>query len=365
MSLNPSCQFGRSMIEMLCVLSVVAVLTLVGLYGYSTAMTYYKANQTIYDVILRATNIPMTGEDYLNKEEGYEYIFTALGNKNPAGYDVHVFSEPFESSYVYRIVVSNVHSEVCKRINDMKPPIIDEIKPVALDCKTESGILDNMIFYFDGDFKDFPNDASSSGSGGVTDPCHNVTCNDCEMCESGFCVANELKNNSTCGENKYCYFGDCLDCDAPLETCVGSDEIALNGCQTKKHVDCTGDTYCDENTGECKDSKNRIETLCTKVGGTIVSATSGTFCRSSGTMTAPDVNNWCIANGMTFPTMYELCPAWDGNSGLGKCPELRGSGSGNVWTASVSTTNYAFNVSLANGNIGNDFIYNKMYGICR
>ncbi|MGN1091243.1 MAG: hypothetical protein ACI4RJ_01965 [Alphaproteobacteria bacterium] len=60
--------------------------------------------------ILRVTKIPMMGEDYLNKEEGYEYIFTALGNKNPEGYDVHVFSEPFESSYFYRIVVSNVHS---------------------------------------------------------------------------------------------------------------------------------------------------------------------------------------------------------------------------------------------------------------
>jgi hypothetical protein len=68
---------------------------------------------------------------------------------------------------------------------------------------------------------------------------------------------------------------------------------------------------------------------------------------------------------MTFPTMYELCPAWDGKSGLGKCSELRGTGSGNVWTASVSATNYAFNVSLANGNMGNDFIYNRMYGICR
>ena len=43
---------GRSMIEMIGVLAIIGLLSIGGLAGYTIAMNYYKANETIYDVML-------------------------------------------------------------------------------------------------------------------------------------------------------------------------------------------------------------------------------------------------------------------------------------------------------------------------
>ncbi|MBE6449726.1 MAG: prepilin-type N-terminal cleavage/methylation domain-containing protein, partial [Alphaproteobacteria bacterium] len=58
-ALKQHIQSGRSMIEMIGVLAVIGVLSLGGLLAYSIAMTYYRANQTIHDVMLRGSNVPM------------------------------------------------------------------------------------------------------------------------------------------------------------------------------------------------------------------------------------------------------------------------------------------------------------------
>ena len=133
-------QSGRSMIEMLGVLAVIALLTLIGLSGYTIAMNYYKANETINDVMLRATNVPMMWEDYLEKEDGYVYDFIDLGETNPIGYGVETIAENNENSpYAYRVVVSNVPVAVCKRIISMEPTNIDFIKVGAEAQPNPSG----------------------------------------------------------------------------------------------------------------------------------------------------------------------------------------------------------------------------------
>ena len=55
-------QSGRSMIEMLGVLAIIGVLSIAALSGFSYAMNRHKANETIHDVMLRATNVPMIDE---------------------------------------------------------------------------------------------------------------------------------------------------------------------------------------------------------------------------------------------------------------------------------------------------------------
>ena len=49
------------MVEMLGVLAIIGVLSLA---GYTIAMNYYKANQTIHDVMLRGSNVPMMYDNY-------------------------------------------------------------------------------------------------------------------------------------------------------------------------------------------------------------------------------------------------------------------------------------------------------------
>ena len=97
------------MIEMLGVLTIIGLLMLGGLAGYTIAMNYYKANETVHDVMLRASNVPMMYDNYLDiVNPEHEYIFADLGGRNPVGYDVDTFAEDEMSDYVYRVVVKEV-----------------------------------------------------------------------------------------------------------------------------------------------------------------------------------------------------------------------------------------------------------------
>ena len=81
---------GRSMVEILGVLAVIGVLSIGGLAGFKIAMNYHRANETIHEVMLRATNVPMKWEDYLSRKgSNDEFEFPDLGTyetKNAVGY---------------------------------------------------------------------------------------------------------------------------------------------------------------------------------------------------------------------------------------------------------------------------------------
>ena len=68
---------GRSMIEMLGVLAIIGVLSIGGLAAYKIAMNYHRANETMHDVILRATNV-QTRENFANFT-GTEFTFPDMG----------------------------------------------------------------------------------------------------------------------------------------------------------------------------------------------------------------------------------------------------------------------------------------------
>ena len=63
-----------------------------------------------------------------------------------------------------------------------------------------------------------------------------------------------------------------------------------------------------------------IETLCANAGGTVINATSGTFCISSVSMNWYEAKEWCLSNGMEMPFMKEICPS--GWAEMDPCPEL-------------------------------------------
>ena len=84
---------GRSMIEMLGVLAIIGVLSIGGLAGYKIVMNYHRANETMHDVMLRATNVAMKWDDYSTKAKDYEFTFAdmcAYKDVNPMGYGVSV-----------------------------------------------------------------------------------------------------------------------------------------------------------------------------------------------------------------------------------------------------------------------------------
>ena len=69
---------GCSMIEIISVLALIGLLSMLGLVGYKFLMNDYRANETIYDVMLRASNVPMIWEDFEDKDKwaGEEYVLS-------------------------------------------------------------------------------------------------------------------------------------------------------------------------------------------------------------------------------------------------------------------------------------------------
>ena len=62
---------GRTLLEMLVVLAVIGVLSIAALVGFTYAMNKHRANETIHDVMLRATNAHIIDEFCPSRLDGY------------------------------------------------------------------------------------------------------------------------------------------------------------------------------------------------------------------------------------------------------------------------------------------------------
>ena len=156
---------------------------------------------------------------------------------------------------------------------------------------------------------------------------HPIIENGVLVCGPSYCGDKKcMPDGSCCPEANFCQVGNSKYCCAENQT-------------------------CDTSTG-CIEKKADIETLCANAegGGEIITASSGTFCRSNDWMTWYEAEEWCSSIGMTMPTMKEMCPSWDGNL-FSECPELSGKGDGWVWSATIDPddSEYAFYVILSDG----------------
>ena len=111
---------GRSMIEMLGVLAIIGVLSITALVGFTYAMNKHRANETIYDVMLRGTNVPMVDENYASKPSGHEFRFPDL----PAG-TYYPMTTKKDAGSSYYVEATGVTYRVCELILKMNPTDID------------------------------------------------------------------------------------------------------------------------------------------------------------------------------------------------------------------------------------------------
>ena len=117
-------------------------------------------------------------------------------------------------------------------------------------------------------------------------------------CGSSYCGDKKcMPDGSCCEAEKYCEVGDAKYCCAENQTCDTS-----SGCVEKKD----------------------LATLCANGTGVIISAQNGDkYCEYKKGMSWEDANLWCLSNGMTMPTIYELCPGWDGTTMRANgCPNM-------------------------------------------
>ena len=283
---------GRSMLEMLGTLAIIGILSLGGLFGYKIAMTYYKANETIHDVMLRATNVPMKWSNYDDKNvwAGEEYTYPELmpENINPVSYPVEVIGEPKEGLYLYRVEVSNVPTEVCKRILSMKPTDVDLIKvgveavagargenSVESDCDLSNETTIKMAYYFDGFSENKNCDLSAEDCkedesfDAVSCKCVAKKCTNeptvCGVCQK--LVTNETTGCKECKEVKNCTCDtlECPECTSydyefcqctPITDCVCPAFEGCEECQEVKYDDKNCPIGCEDITDcECEKLK--------------------------------------------------------------------------------------------------------------
>ena len=252
---NHAKQHGRSMLEMLGVLAIIGVLSITALVGFTYAMNKHRANETIYDVMLRGTNVPMIDENYYSKPSGYEFLFPGLGQNSGRQGVYYPMSTKKDSGRSYYVEATGVSYRVCELILKMEPTDIDQIvvnnsvyQGDSDICGDSDGLAMRFCFGSDGticngtgtgggtssgDTGSGGDSSSGSGSesGSDSGSSCNPACNSCSVCVDGQCEVSPCPipscpegQQSTGTDSCGCIIG-CTDICPGLE-CNGSCQIA-------------------------------------------------------------------------------------------------------------------------------------------
>ena len=321
---------GRSMIEMLAVLAIIGVLSIAALVGFTYAMNKHRANETIYDVMLRGTNVPMVDENYASKPSGHEFRFPGLVNNGRQG-TYYPMTTKKDAGSSYYVEATGVTYRVCELILKMNPTDIDQIvvnnSVYTGDsdiCGTTDGLAMKFCFGSDGTICDGTGHGASSGgsSGGTSggsgsgsepdpepdpDPCSlSKDCTGAMVCINGFC--QDPNPNEPCSTDADCV-GD--------QTCTNSICEKPETCTTS--ADCDGNLTCTED-GECKnpepcstDTDCPGEQICTE--GT---CTDPVLCTSDENCPTGQI---CMEGICYDPCPYEDKPYIDPDSPTYTCVE--------------------------------------------
>ena len=304
-------QHGRTLLEMLGVLAIIGVLSITALVGFTYAMNKHRANETIYDVMLRAANVPMTDEYYQKRPTGYAFRFPELGNETSSlGYRLEtVKNEAY--GYVYRVDAPSLPPKVCELILRLEPTDIDEIRVGtngsvytrgAWDLCSVSSDSVSMSFYFEklcetgtdcsscqecrngqckanyslpGCGTNTPDIPPSTCTGSDCDEDGNCTGSDCTICvgkdcgEDGTCVGPDCKSctGSDCGPDGECIGENCVNNpNIPPSVCVGSDCDADGNCTGSDCTVCVGKDCGEDGTCVGPDCKSCTGSDCGENG---------------------------------------------------------------------------------------------------
>ena len=282
-------QSGRTLLEMLAVLAIIGVLSITALVGFTYAMNKHRANETIYDVMLRGTNVPMIDEYYYDKASGYEFRFPDL----PAG-TYYPMTTKKDAGSSYYVEATGVTYRVCEMILKMNPTDIDQIvvnNSVYTGnsdiCGNVDGLAMKFCFGSDGTICDGTGhggssggsgsggssggtsggSGSGSGSGSGTEPdlCDGMVCQNGGTCSDGTCTCANGFKGTYCEIEPDCQMD--ADCTSPQAcqnyTCVCPDvgtpticqevtQDAATGCSVLSHkTDGTECTTDDNQNGVC------------------------------------------------------------------------------------------------------------------
>ena len=246
---------GRSMVEILGVLAIIGVLSIGGIYGYTFAMDKYRANDIVYEVNLRATDVWHKYQEQPlpdPSEDGTD--FDEFPDMTGTGYPIYMTSHP---DVAFKTYVEGVSSRVCKNVVNMNlNGIVKGIQFVQV-AQGEGDLVkytgnasicgedetDNLIVFTS--FLDSENNEAGTGQSG--DPC--VEDMDCSSpCGNATCDTDKMTCKNSCtGTNKpICYdngeTGTCVECMVNQD-CSSHGENYV--CNTSDHT-CQEMRVCNE-----------------------------------------------------------------------------------------------------------------------
>ena len=247
---------GRSMVEMLGVLSIVGVLSVGGISAYSTAMEKHKANEALHKASMMATTVSafaMTNDGKLP---------TSITDFANSGYATTLS----DNGTQFKLTVAGIGFDVCTQMKNAKGSMVR-----AVDCDEATG--DATITYY----KNLAtNDEEGKNSPTGPDPaCVGVKCPDGSTCSHGQCQCSNglfVCGTQCCAEGTYCAADPS---DYTKYTCAEPSGE---------------DGECTQNS-DCKDAEGNVDIskYCHFSGGDCAGPTGGT-CTDKGTLTPYTLN---------------------------------------------------------------------------
>ena len=363
---------GRSMVEMLGVLSIIGVLSVGGISAYSTAMEKHKANEALHKASMMATTVsayamtndgklPSTITDFANS--GYATTLSDNGTQ-------------------FKLTVAGIGEDVCTQMKNAKGGMVRNV-----DCDEATG--DATITYYKNLATD-PTEGEKSPTGEKPDPaCADVKCDDGLTCVKGSCLCPDGTlpcNGECCASNEFCTASGSTSGECKELTCDKTDEDC---CVT--NADCGKNEFC---LFGGHTSATNASTTCAVPANGVCTALTGDYAPkvventeeplygvtySDAKMNWWSASNWCQANGSCLMSLANLntlsglsaSAMNETDSKTAHATALQG-GLGNtggyVWLedASSSTTCHARFVRPSDGAVGGGGRnFNSAFALCR
>ncbi len=282
-------QSGRSMVEMLGVLAIIAILSIGGIVGYKLAMNYYQADQIANEINLMRNDLKvkyalgneelLLGDPYDDTPENEDYSGHLSTQYDRYSVDYDCIRKDKAEFYncretdAYYIKVGNVSKGVCKPlttlVNAMDGLMYIKInkQPYIEDDLCSSDEANEFYIQFDAEDVNGNYDSNRpEGWCAKDEDCEesqvcdekNNTCVECV--KNADCASNICRKDHTCGECTK--DSDCLNprpiCNTESATCVG--------CAVDDECPDMNKPNCDTASGACCDDPlmtwNGSECVC-------------------------------------------------------------------------------------------------------
>ena len=202
-------QRGRSMVEMLGVLSIIGVLSVGGISAYSTAMEKHKANELMAATMQEAVLISAQ---------------LATGKTNPtlSGINNSLFASAstVANSDNFKIALNAVDEDVCEKMKSMLSvsSMVHKISDNCGEMTFHKNLTPKAVVQAGGNSGGSGSESGgNSGEGGTTeptDPCADVDCGDNATCVNGACKCENGWTGELCDTKDCSIYTDGGACDS-------------------------------------------------------------------------------------------------------------------------------------------------------